>query len=147
MKNRKNTIEQILTSFHSIRNKVMSESQQLWQSCHPTPAQGYVLFLLKKNNQLTLTELSKKLETTLSAATQLVNGLVKSNYVIKETDINDKRITIIKLSEQFGKQVGEMKKKNLQKFSSLFETLSDAELENLEIIFNKIVNNYKKEDT
>lgn len=64
---------------------------------------GFILYQLSENEQLTMSELSKKIHKDKSTTTALIKKLENHNYITKTQNPEDNRITYIKLSEE-GKQ-------------------------------------------
>jgi DNA-binding MarR family transcriptional regulator len=73
-----------------------------------TNAQAYLLLNLYKNNNINMQTLSEILEIDISTLTRNISKLIKPGYVIKEKDINDKRVNLVKLTkkgEELAKEV------------------------------------------
>ena len=109
-----------------------------------TPAQLGILFILKKRNSQTMTELSQELGTDNSAVTRAVDRLEKSGLVERNNSADDRReyhITITnagvdetervrkvivainkKITDEFSSKELDDFKKTLVKMHSLFRT-------------------------
>jgi DNA-binding MarR family transcriptional regulator len=59
-----------------------------------------IVLLAHRENAPTMGELSSDLNIPLSTATRLIGWLVQSNFLIRFSDPNDRRIVRIKMSEQ-----------------------------------------------
>lgn len=144
MTNRKNAIESILKNFTDLKHRIMTENQHLWSRCNLTPAQGRILFLVKKDKNLGITEIAQKTNVTNSAATQLVNSLVESGFLIRKNDDTDHRVVRVELSQKTCGEIDEMKSRSLSKLATVFAALDNEELFHLEKIMQKITT--KKEE-
>ena len=109
-----------------------------------TFTQATVLFLLKKKGEMNVTELSGILGVSKSAATQLVDGLARHEFLTREGDEIDRRVFKIKLSSKGLKFMESLRKKVFSKFSSVFEPLTETELKQLVEITNKLITNNEK---
>ncbi len=138
MTNRKATIEQILTEFQKVKQRIFSENQHTWQSCNLTPAQGHLLFLVKKNSGITVSEIAKKLNVSNSAITQLINGLAKEGFLERKPDPSDHRVVKLELTSKTCDQISEIRAKSVKKLSSVFSKLDDTELTMFAKIIKKI---------
>ena len=65
-----------------------------------TTSQCYVLLELKKNQGLTMNELSEKMNLSTSTMTRIISNLVRDGYIEREKDQSDRRIVIVKLTEE-----------------------------------------------
>jgi len=140
MINRKKMVEEILQDFQSLKRKMVKDGQFSFPKFHITPAQWHVLFIVKNHDGISLKEIARTLEITSSAATQLVDGLVESGFVIRENDTVDRRSLKIKLSKKHEKLVQEMRTKGMERISLLFSALNDEEISTFYKLFKKMMN-------
>lgn len=80
-----------------------------------------LMCLYKSNEELKISDISKRLQVKLPTVTQLVNKLVDNNLVEKKVDKNDKRIVRIILTEK-GLKVSE---ETASKFKTRYKNLVD----------------------
>ncbi len=109
-----------------------------------TFTQATVLFMLKKKGELNVTELADILGVSKSAATQLIDGLAKHEFLTRESDEIDRRVFKIKLSLKGLKYMESLRKKVFCKFSFVFESLTKDELNQLVKITNKLIKKNEK---
>lgn len=129
MSDRKNTIEEILSSFWQLRQRMFHPHHHLGHNFSITPAQMQVLFLVKEKNGIGVTEIATKSNVTNSAATQLVNELVENGFLTREVSADDRRVFKISLTQKIKTHMAKMKNERLKKMSVIFSNLSDDELE------------------
>ncbi len=75
-----------------------------------TPGQLGILFLLKNRDMQTMGELSIELETDNSAITRSIDRLEKSNLVIRNMNINDRREINISITDEGLREIENAKK-------------------------------------
>lgn len=63
-----------------------------------TTSQAYVLTQLYQNPELTMNELSDKLNAQTSTMTRIVNNLVRDGYVLRTRDERDRRVVVVSLT-------------------------------------------------
>lgn len=85
-------------------------------------AQGVILGFLHQRGEMFAQELAKELDKDKATISREVNNMCKNNLIIKQVDSNDKRIVILKLTQN-GKE--------------LFESIKDK----LELVEKLITNN------
>src|SRR5665213_934079 len=136
MTNRKHKIEALLSDFQALRRAMSLKSVKAAGSPRITPSQWGVLTLIELHGKSTVKEVSSALNITSSAATQLVDPLVKSGYLMRKTSTEDRRNVILTLSTKSKKQVDGMKKHALQRFLKVFKVFTDKEF-NLYVALNK----------
>lgn len=89
--------------------------------------QFLILSLLSEKDYLSVNQISSYLKITHPAAVQLLNKLIKKNYVIKYDSPDDKRITLVKLTDE-GKSVFEQLKNSAEKIEiSLKEIIDEVD--------------------
>lgn len=104
-----------------------------------TPSQWGVLMLIEQQGKSTVKDVAKALGVTSSAATQLIDGLVTNEYLVRETSIVDRRTVTLTLSKKSKNQVEKMKKHALEKFLKIFEALNDAEFNQYFTLNKKLI--------
>ena len=93
---------------------------------------------IEHQGKSTVKEVAQALVISSSAATQLVDGLVKSGYLLRETPPHDRRTTVLTLSKKTKAQVDRMKQQTIQTFLAAFKALSDQEFEQFCQLHQKI---------
>lgn len=91
-------------------------------------AQLAILRLIAEKEPVSSNSLSTFLQITPGAITQLVDGLAKDNYVVRQSDPNDRRVTNITVSARGKKLLKKLEERRNRIFMNVFETLSDEEL-------------------
>jgi DNA-binding MarR family transcriptional regulator len=140
MTNRKKIIEDLLQNMHAMRHKLMI-GYTANREMVITPSQGFVLRFVAKNSSANVKAVTQALNTTSSATTQLVDGLVEKGYLIRRVDSKDKRITTLLLSLKAKKLFKEFEEKSLQKMTTLFDVFTDRELTQYATLNKKITDN------
>lgn len=64
-----------------------------------TTSQCYVLVELKKSSQLTMNELSEKMNLNSSTMTRIINNLVRDGFIERSRDEGDRRIVVVSLTQ------------------------------------------------
>ena len=65
-----------------------------------TTSQCYVLLELKKINNLTMNELSEKMNLNTSTMTRIINNLVRDGFIQRLRDESDRRIVLVMLTDK-----------------------------------------------
>lgn len=139
MTNRKKLIEQILGNFHAMKNKMHVQGVQPGNKHDITHSQLFVLAIIEHNQDIGIKEISEKLNISSSATTQLVDGLVENGYVVRKADLDDRRALQLGLSQKGSKQIAELKSKRMEMMETLFDALTDKELETYLKLHKKIL--------
>ena len=144
MINRKQKIEDLMENFRSLRRTMIFNASGTMKMPRITPSQWGVLLFVEQHTKGTVKDVAEALGITSSAATQLIDGLVRSKYILRETSLNDRRAVVLTLSKNTRAQVDKMKKEGLKKFLKLFEVLNDKELDQYVLLNKKIIEGYIK---
>ena len=139
MTNRKKLIEDILANFHAMKNKMYPHFAQSGNKDRITPSQLFVLAIIERHQNIGIKEISKKLNITSSAATQLVDGLVENGYVARKADSKDRRALQLELSAKGRKRLANLKNKGVKMMAELFDALNDKELKTYLALHKKII--------
>lgn len=88
---------------------------------------GVLLYLLN-NDSVSQSELSEKLNITMPRVAAIINTLRDKMLVIKKTDLNDKRKTIITITEKGKKDILQKRKRAIIFIESIIKELTDEEI-------------------
>jgi len=106
-----------------------------------TRVQWIALFYLGKYEGLSQKNLGKLMGVKESSVARLIDRLEKNDYVIREKDINDRRITNLKLTKE-GKKARENLIPEGQKFSEILtKDITDEQLEIFNYVLKTMVKN------
>jgi DNA-binding MarR family transcriptional regulator len=109
----------------------------------PTRASMGVLMVVDNFGQRSVKELASLFGVTPSAATQLVDGLVRDNLIQRRQDPDDRRKVALSLTAK-GKQVLEKTKQtHLKSFVRMLSPLTDQELNQFKVLQSKIIEGLK----
>ena len=106
---------------------------------------------------LTIKDISCFYEIKSSTAIQFVNSLEKHGYIVRMNDSNDKRVTLVTLTE-YGKEVGKIiSGRTHEMVQKILEKQEKEELEQAFQVIHKMINtiesipietlSYRKEET
>lgn len=106
---------------------------------------GNILDILYNNDgRLTMKEISEGINRSKSTVTQLVDKLIDYGYVMKESDIEDKRVSYIVLTEcgnRIKKDFREISDKVILEF---FQDFTEAETEILLTLLDRVIFNFTR---
>lgn len=142
MADRKQLIERILHSFHAIQNQIKAKAGNLGHKNGITHSQWFILKIIEHYKNRSIKDIAGTLEISSSAATQLVDGLVKSGYVIRQEDPKDRRSVRLELSAKGKKHLIATNEKRITEMAGLFDALTDKELEEYLRLQKKILSKF-----
>lgn len=132
-------VSQLMHLNNQIRHKIILEMKELFLDDESlTPLQMEALMIIFEHEQIKMSELAKLLNLKNSGATQLINGLVNQNKVLRIEDSKDRRVTLIRLTPNWQIKIKELKRQHNQMLASMFDKLTQGELQNLLQITQKI---------
>jgi len=139
---REQLIEEILHSFHSIRNIIKTRALRLDHQNHITHSQWFVLTMIGHFKTRSIKDIAEAMEMSSSAATQLVDGPVKSGYVTRREDPKDRRLVQLELSPKGKHHISNTKKKRINEMIDIFDALTNKELEEFARLHKKITSGF-----
>ncbi|MDR2831228.1 MAG: MarR family transcriptional regulator [Methanobrevibacter sp.] len=102
-------------------------------------SQVFLLKILLKKDGITNSEIVELMDIRPSSAGELIIKLKKKGYVRDEIDPNDKRSSLIFLTEE-GKAAAKIFNNQLGMFDSFFQSITKEEQEQLSLILEKLIN-------
>ena len=164
MIDRKTQIEQLLEKLHSLKrlmtpdNPESLSSQCPVRSHHEEPAGGtetsaqpfpdeerlaatqwLVLHQVGHQNGIGVKELAASLGISSSAATQIVESLVKKGLLLRQPSEEDRRALHLSLPEESRKRIETMMAQRLARMVDIFGVLDDAEFQSFLDLINKVI--------
>ena len=142
---RKQKLEKLFASLHAIKRGMVSP-RALGTSSQITGSQWMVLRLIENQKECTAKEIAKNFAMSSSAATQLINALVRGGHVVRTASPHDKRFVHLCLSRKTKKELTRMKKRALMKLLDTFKVLNDKEFDQYFRLNEKIVDTLKNKN-
>ena len=99
---------------------------------------GVLLYLLNSNNNVSQSDLSEKLDVSIARIVAIINTLQKKELIEKKIDANDKRKTIISITEAGKEIITQRKKQAIQFIDNVIKELDEKEIEQYIAINKKI---------
>jgi DNA-binding MarR family transcriptional regulator len=133
-------VEELGSSLETLRKK-LSPSEEELQNSNFTQSQSRVMLLVlihSFKNGISIKDLAEQLDISSSGASQLVDGLIDSNMLIRKEDPDDRRKILIKPTSKARKSIIEFKESMVVRLNKQTNNLSVVELNQLISLLNKI---------
>lgn len=101
----------------------------------------FSMLFLDKRKEITMTELVEYINTPMSTATGIVDRLVKYGYIKRERSETDRRIVVLRLTEEGALLIKRLKDMIYGYFNMIVEDLTEEEKQFMTRIILKIMNN------
>jgi len=138
-------VRQILQRAEDIYNVLSPGIPAEWFSSDLTVAQLRVLLVLQSSGASRMSDIASVLDVALPTATGIVDKLVKKELVIRETDPQDRRLVICRLSDGGQDLINRLWTSGQFQMERLLNGLNEEELEKAaevtEILFNNLTSN------
>jgi DNA-binding MarR family transcriptional regulator len=128
MIDRKTQIEEVLQDFYSIKNILAKGAGLHTIRGGITQSQWIVLRTVFQNPSIGIKELASSLGISSSAATQLVNALVKKSYLVREVSGADRRALNLRVNEKIRESIETNRLQILDRICNWLSVLSDEEI-------------------
>lgn len=109
-----------------------------------TTSQCYVLIELKKAKQLTMNEISDKMNLTTSTMTRIINNLVRDKYVERYKDEKDRRIVYIRLTDNGESQAEKLELSIEEYYKKIVMYLPEGKVEDVLTSVSLLVSAFEK---
>src|SRR4051812_28021184 len=104
-------IDQLFDTMNQLRKAIGSQTQESHEEKFATMMQYSALVNLQNNKNATVGDIARHLKLSKSSSTQLVERLVKSGFVDRISDKDDRRVVRISITAVGEEHVLELKKK------------------------------------
>lgn len=101
----------------------------------------FSMLFLDKRKEITMTELVEYINTPMSTATGMVDRLVKNGYIKRERSETDRRIVILRLTEEGSQLIKRLKNLIYGYLNMVVDDLTEEEKQFMTNIVLKIMNN------
>ena len=142
--NTKNLIEKFRTYQSLIARYVHRKRREHDIYADPHRGQGRVLTLLKMQPEISQKDLAYLLDIRTQSLGELLNKLEKSGFITKTPSQEDKRVTLIRLTD-IGRQAAEKTTEQQMDMDNLFSCLSDDEQETLSELLSRLCNHLQEQ--
>lgn len=109
-----------------------------------SPGQMILVFLLASEGPMNGRSIGEALRLSPSATAQLLAGVDKHGYVVKETSRDDKRVGYFRLTDSGMHKWKELDEKSKLFFTDIASALEDDEIDNMVLAEQKIVDQVQK---
>lgn len=103
----------------------------------------FTMLFLDKRKEITMTELVEYINSPMSTATGIVDRLVKNGYIKRGRSERDRRIVILRLTEDGSQLIKRLKDMILKYINIVVEDLTEEEKQFLTRIMLKIMHNFQ----
>jgi len=138
-------VRQILQRAEDIYNMFSPGIPVEWFSSDLTVAQLRVLLVLQSSGASRMSDIASILDVALPTATGIVDKLVKKELVIREADLQDRRLVICRLSDAGQELINRLWTFGQFQMERLLNGLTEEELEKAaevaEILFDNLTSN------
>ncbi|KNF08344.1 transcriptional regulator [Gottschalkia purinilytica] len=138
--------DQILNMFLDNIQKILYPQEWIDIDFKLSKTELFTMLIVDRHGEVIMSNIANSLNISMSTATGIVDRLVSKNYLKRERSTNDRRIVVIKLSQE-GKEIISNLKDTLNHYiSNIYETLTDEEVKLLSKIILKVIRVFSDED-
>ena len=138
--NKQQTVEKLFDTMGQLRKLLLQHSLESHEERAATIMQYSALKILNTTLDCTVGDIAKQLYLSKSSATQLIERLVKAGLVERIHDTQDRRLVRLHVTEQGKQTVAALKKKFIEKMSTVLSRIPTEDLNNLIRIQTNLIN-------
>lgn len=136
----------LIAKIHQLSNRIFNKKLKQSGLAQFNSAQGRILFVLWRENNLPIRKLSEETQLSKSTLTSMLDRLQDAGILKRVSSSKDRRKILINLTEK-GKNLQDEYVDISKEMNILFyNTLSEDEIENFECYLRKILDNLMKND-
>ncbi|MFH0829053.1 MAG: MarR family winged helix-turn-helix transcriptional regulator [Candidatus Kerfeldbacteria bacterium] len=142
---RRSLIEGFIESTKAISNLIMAGKQTCYKHFNLHPAQARVLYYVIHNQPVTVKSIAAAMETTSSAATQIIDSIVRAGYLVRSKDRIDRRKVIVTLSAKGKAKFVRFRNDHLTRITAQLRSVGDRELKQVIALQRKVASDIRSE--
>lgn len=131
----------LIAKIHHLSGRILSRKLKEYNLDEINPAQGRILFVLWRNNGISIRELAKKTSLGKSTLTSMLERLEKNGYIIRIPSAEDRRKIIIKLTEKDRKLQGVYIQVSKEMTELFYRGFTKKEIDGFEAFLSRILDN------
>lgn len=116
--------------------KMMRANQRRHVKCNPWLLVG--IHSISNGKPVTISQISAKLEVSNAAVTQMIDNLEKNGLVERVDDVNDRRITLVRLTKTGTESLKTSFNETTAYLDGLFEHLGEEDTRHLNRLLDKL---------
>lgn len=90
----------LIAKIHQISGRIFSKILKKAGIDEINPAQGRILFVLWKKDEIPISELARKTQLSKSTLTSMLDRLEKTGYIVRVPSKEDRRVILIRRAEK-----------------------------------------------
>jgi len=142
---RRQLVERLISGMMNMRQADRDASHSdILQKYGLSSPQIPVVMLVAKAGQVSVKDIASRFNITSSAATQLVQTLIRHNILRKNTDQKDRRAVRIEFTPKGKRTFAALRANMLGEIEKVFKPVPDRELSEMVNIFEKVLSFIKK---
>lgn len=136
----------LISKINFLSGRVFTKLMKNTDSTNVNHAQGKILFVLSKKDEMSINDLCTDLSLGKSTLTSMLDRLHLSGYISKRTSEIDKRITLISITNKAIEEVA-LYEKTVSKMEQIYyKNFTDEEIEQFENYLNRVYKNLEEID-
>ena len=132
-------IDDLINLFFENVKKLLYPQNWLQIDLQFSKSEIFAMLLINKNGEITMTELADYINSPMSTANGIIERLVKKGYIIRDRSDFDRRIVILRLTEEGAQLIDSLKEHITKYLKMVLEELSDEEIQLMVGIIYKII--------
>lgn len=133
-------MQQIFVTFFSIANDLQAKGDQYLEDLTIKQFLAMLAIAHLPEDETSLNNIAKKLDTTKQSARQLISNLEKKKYIETIPSPKDSRALNVRFTDEGGKMLLKSSEKSIDFLKDVFKGLSIEDLESLWAILKSILN-------
>ena len=139
MTDRAKQLQGLIEGFHMLKRTIDPRGYLAAKNRPLTMTQWIVLGMIARKGSVSIKDIKETLQVSSSAATQIVNELIKSGRVEKRAAIKDARVMLVTLSPKTQKALAQLRQAMVRRLTKLFSVLNDREFAQYMLLHEKIM--------
>lgn len=137
----------LIAKIHQVSGRIFAKILKEYSIDQINPAQGRILFVLWKNDEIPISELAKETQLSKSTLTSMLDRLEKAGHITRIHSKKDRRTILLKLTEKDKSLQKVYSKVSDEMISIFYRKFSQEEIDEFECYLKRILANLTQNQT
>ncbi len=131
----------LIAKIHQVSGRIFAKILKRWGVDQINPAQGRILFVLWKKDEIPISELARKTQLSRSTLTSMLDRLEEADHITRIHSKEDRRTILIKLTEKDKNLQNSYSKVSEEMTNIFYKGFSHDEIDEFESYLERILAN------
>lgn len=136
----------LISKINFLSGRLFTRLMKSTEKTNINHAQGKILFILSKKEEMAINDLCKELSLSKSTLTSMLDRLCTNGYISKKTSDIDKRITLVSITDKASSEINIYKNTVFKMEEVFYKDFTNEEIQEFEKYLERVYKNLEEID-